>query len=365
MKILQVLLALLLISLPSFGQSTERPEGIVIPVATLGDVTETRRQILQNTLIESLSSYYRLVPQDKLEKVQEKIFQEMDYEECTEDQCIVMIQEALQVENLFILQVIGEENDTQLSLKWVGLDNERVKNDYCESCSTLEITKRIIDLVRNLVSIIPSHPEHINLRKNEEYIENNLVTKKDNTKNEQPRSLQIQRNCCNLGDGFSINYFLSTSINLGYDSIILNRELDGESSDKDFKYVTTIKLYTNIISVYFHPFNGSFYGQFGYVLRDWLVEQQFIKKSNNQKTVNYKTIFYSSPTIGLGWNWISSIGFSGGIGFFYVPKNVKHEFTNGGGRIITEENKESWKDYIEKNYRTNLSIIKLGWNFEF
>ena len=121
MRILLVILISVIFHVTSYGQSSERPEGIVLPVATLGDVTETRRQILQNTLIESLSSYYRLVPQDKLEEVQEKIFQEMDYDECTEDQCIVMIQEALQIENLFVLQIIGEADDTQLSLKWVGL----------------------------------------------------------------------------------------------------------------------------------------------------------------------------------------------------------------------------------------------------
>ena len=44
--LLHSFLSLLLFSVPSFGQSSERPEGIVLPVATLGDVTETRRQIL-------------------------------------------------------------------------------------------------------------------------------------------------------------------------------------------------------------------------------------------------------------------------------------------------------------------------------
>ncbi len=155
MKTLLVLLALLLFSLPSFGQSSERPEGIVIPVATLGDVTETRRQIIQNTLIESLSSYYRLVPQDKLEEVQEKIFQEMDYEQCTEDQCIMMIQEALQVENLFVLQVIGEGQNTQMSLKWVGLDDKKVKTDVCKGCDTFELNERVEGLVKKLESVIP------------------------------------------------------------------------------------------------------------------------------------------------------------------------------------------------------------------
>ena len=100
---LTCLIFLLFFPFPSFGQSSERPEGIVIPVSILGNVSETRRQILQNTLIESLSQYYRLVPQDKFEEVQEKVFQELEYEECTEDQCIVMIQEMLQVENLFVL----------------------------------------------------------------------------------------------------------------------------------------------------------------------------------------------------------------------------------------------------------------------
>jgi hypothetical protein len=129
--LLTCLIFLLLFPFPSFGQSSERPEGIVIPVSTLGNVSETRRQILQNTLIESLSQYYRLVPQDKFEEVQEKVFQELEYEECTEDQCIMMIQEMLQVENLFVLQVIGEVQDTQMSLKWIGLDDKRVKTDVC------------------------------------------------------------------------------------------------------------------------------------------------------------------------------------------------------------------------------------------
>ena len=156
MKIfLSSLLSFCLLTTLLFGQSTDRTEGIVLTVATLGDVTETRRQIIQNTLIESLSSYYRLVPQDKLEEVQEKIFQEMDYDECTEDQCIIMIQEALQVENLFVLQVIGEGNDTQLSLKWVGLDDKKVKTDICKGCGTFELNERVEGLVRNLELLIP------------------------------------------------------------------------------------------------------------------------------------------------------------------------------------------------------------------
>ena len=127
--LLLLTLSLLLLSLPSLGLSQERPETIVIPVSSLGEVSEVRKQILQNTLEDELKSHFRLIPQERFEEVQEKVFEELDYEECTEDQCIIMIQEMLQVENVFHLQVIGEGNDTQLSLSWRTLDEKRKETD--------------------------------------------------------------------------------------------------------------------------------------------------------------------------------------------------------------------------------------------
>ena len=77
------------------GQS-ERPETIVIPVGTLGDISDSRKQIIQNTLSQELTKYFRLVPQDKFEEAQEQAFEELEDEECTEDQCNMIIQEILQ-----------------------------------------------------------------------------------------------------------------------------------------------------------------------------------------------------------------------------------------------------------------------------
>ena len=91
----------------------EKPEAIVVPVAILGEVSEIRTKILQNTLNEAISSKFRIVSQDRFEKAQEEAFQELDYEECTEDQCIMLIQEMLQVEHLFQLEVIAEEEMVQ------------------------------------------------------------------------------------------------------------------------------------------------------------------------------------------------------------------------------------------------------------
>jgi hypothetical protein len=144
---------LLLFTYPLFGQS-ERPETIVIPVGTLGDISDSRKQIIQNTLSQELTKYFRLVPQDKFEEAQEKAFEELEYEECTEDQCIMMIQEILQVENVFSLQLVAEDGDTQLSLTWVGLDEKKVLTDFCEGCKTKELNSKIELLVKNMVQQI-------------------------------------------------------------------------------------------------------------------------------------------------------------------------------------------------------------------
>jgi len=51
--LLSSFLSVFLVTTSLFGQS-ERQETIVIPVSSLGDVSEVRRKILQNTLAEEL-----------------------------------------------------------------------------------------------------------------------------------------------------------------------------------------------------------------------------------------------------------------------------------------------------------------------
>ena len=153
MRHILILLSILLFTYPLFGQS-ERPETIVIPVGTLGDISDSRKQIIQNTLSQELTKYFRLVPQDKFEEAQEKAFEELEFEECTEDQCIMMIQEILQVENVFSLQIVAEDVDSQLSLTWVGLEEKKVLTDFCEGCKTKELNSKIELLVKNMVQQI-------------------------------------------------------------------------------------------------------------------------------------------------------------------------------------------------------------------
>ena len=146
-----LLILLIILSIPSFGHSSDRPQSIVIPISSIGEVSESRKQILQNTLTQELSKHFQILPQDQFERVQEKVFEELDYEECTEDQCIVRIQEVLQIENVFNLQIIGEEGDTQLNLKWMNLDEKKNREDYCEGCKTKELRNRVRVLVNLLI----------------------------------------------------------------------------------------------------------------------------------------------------------------------------------------------------------------------
>ena len=150
MKHLLILLFLLLLSSPVFGQS-ERPETIIIPVSSLGDVSEVRKQILQNTLTDELKKHFRIVPQEKYEQVLEQVFQELEFEECSEDTCIMRVQELLQVENVFHLQVIGEGKDSQSNLKWVTLDEKKNETDVCLGCGTFQLNDKIRGLVQKLV----------------------------------------------------------------------------------------------------------------------------------------------------------------------------------------------------------------------
>ena len=157
MKHLLILLSILLLTSPLFGQS-QRPETIIVPVSGIGDVSNTRKLILENTLTNELKKHFRIVPQEKDEQVLEQVFQELEYEECSEDTCIMRVQEMLQVENVFNLQIIGEGKDSQLNLKWITLDEKRNETDVCLGCGTFQLNDKVRGLVVKLVGVKEVEP---------------------------------------------------------------------------------------------------------------------------------------------------------------------------------------------------------------
>ena len=132
-----LLLSFLLLSSPLFGQSG-KPQTIIIPTGSLGEMSESRIKILEKTFESKLDDYFAIVPKELFEEAQEQAFQELDYDECTEDQCIMKIKELLQVENAFKMELIIDEGDTQISITWNDQDQKRVEEDYCEGCLTVK-----------------------------------------------------------------------------------------------------------------------------------------------------------------------------------------------------------------------------------
>ena len=150
MKHLLIILSILLLSSPVIGQS-EKPQTIIIPTGSLGDITEVRKKMLGKTLESKLDDYFAIVPKELFEEAQEQAFQEMDSDECTEDQCILMIKEILQIENAFKMDLIIDEGDTQISITWNDQDQKRVEEDFCEGCKTKGLRLMIGGLVEKLV----------------------------------------------------------------------------------------------------------------------------------------------------------------------------------------------------------------------
>ena len=137
-------------NLQKVGQS-EKPQTIIIPTGSLGEMSEARIKILEKTLESKLDDHFAIVPKELFEEAQEQAFQEMDSDECTEDQCIRMIQELLQIENAFKMDLISEDGDTQISITWNDQDQKRVEEDYCEGCKTKGLRLMIAGLVEKLV----------------------------------------------------------------------------------------------------------------------------------------------------------------------------------------------------------------------
>ena len=121
-----ILISILLLSSPVIGQSG-KPQTIIIPTGSLVEMSKVRIKILEKTLESKLDDHFAIVPKELFEEAQEQAFQEMDSDECTEDQCILMIKEILQIENAFKKDLLSEDGDTQISITWNDQDQKELK----------------------------------------------------------------------------------------------------------------------------------------------------------------------------------------------------------------------------------------------
>ena len=151
MKHFLLLSFLFVFAITKITAQVELPQALIVPTGSLGEVSEIRKKILEKTLKSFLDDYFAIVPKDLFEEAEEKAFEELDYEECTEEQCIILIKEMLQVEHSFQLVLMAEGETTFLSLNWKDLDRERVEEDVCDNCDTIKLRQSIASLVKAIV----------------------------------------------------------------------------------------------------------------------------------------------------------------------------------------------------------------------
>ena len=155
----------------------EKMPAALAPMGALGEFSEMEKQIIFNSLQESLSTYYLLASQKSFEAAQEKAFEELDYEECTEDQCFALIQQILQVDNLFLFSMTREGTFNQLSLTRVDLDSQRlVRTAICEDCGIGDLNSKVDGLVQEIFEEDRDSFEENLVTSNEEETETEITT---------------------------------------------------------------------------------------------------------------------------------------------------------------------------------------------
>jgi len=155
-------------------------------------MSKVRIGILEKTLESKLDDYFAIVPKELFEEAQEQAFQEMDADECTEDQCILMIKEILQIENAFKMDLMSEDGDTHISITWNDLNQKRVEEEYCEGCKTKELRNMIGGLVKKLVGVKKVEPEPVVVQDIPKQVEPKVVKTNESIKIIQTENVNLK-----------------------------------------------------------------------------------------------------------------------------------------------------------------------------
>ena len=144
-----------LLIFPPFGflHAQEKPQAALGRISVLGKITEIQKRIIFTRVESRLSKVYDLISQEQYARAEEAAFKSLDLAQCTEEQCIRKIQEILQVDRLFVLQIIREEEFTQLSLNLIREDSKRVVERICEKCSIGQLYNLIDEVAKQLIAV--------------------------------------------------------------------------------------------------------------------------------------------------------------------------------------------------------------------
>ena len=87
-------------------------------------VVSTEKQFFLNTLHDELSIYFDVSSPPQIES----------------GVCLVGC-------DVFQLQIVEEDGDTKLSLRWMSENSRRIETEFCEECKTIELNGKMRNLV--------------------------------------------------------------------------------------------------------------------------------------------------------------------------------------------------------------------------
>ena len=172
-----------------------------------------------------------------------------------------------------------------------------------------------------------------------------------------------------LGSGISLYYYFKNDIWFGIDSQSTSASATTTSSSGNTKYEGNLNFSTNYLSARYYLVESmpSFFIQGGLISRSWTMETVSIKASNNEKIGTYITKYPSSAlNIGLGWNWISDQGVSGGIHFIsIVGGSPLHTYEMESGWTCSDSCKANYETAVDEVVPSSTAHVNIGYNFNF
>ena len=113
-----------------------KPEAMMLPINFSGVKSTEERAILQNHVLTELSTYYDLKSEQEVESARDAAIDKLSSENCTEEACVKIMGDLLDVEHTFSFSVIAAGNYWDLSatrLDYFGTTARR--NSACEQCT--------------------------------------------------------------------------------------------------------------------------------------------------------------------------------------------------------------------------------------
>ena len=148
-----VLIPFYLLTTTSLFPQQQRENAALFLPRSMSGLQGDEAQILISTLEEELSTRFNLIARSAVNRAFKQAVSSLPQEQCTEENCLLRMQEILEVNLIFTFGVLKSDMTTLLTLQLQEGPQKVVKNEICNSpCNTPILISGVKDLVQRLLS---------------------------------------------------------------------------------------------------------------------------------------------------------------------------------------------------------------------